>query len=473
MYALAVKAFGINKILKKTQPLGEMPSGDMLLRETLRIAWPSTLEAFLLAMISFIDVLMISSWGDYAVAAVGLTTQPRLVCIVVFTALQPAVSALVARRKGEGDRDGANRVTKMALLACVALIAVISALSVAFAGDIMRFAGSGENTHGYAVGYFRITMGAMCFNAFTMVINAAQRGAGNTRVAMVTNITSNAVNVVFNALLIGSPGGRGLFGLPALGVDGAAIATVTGQAVAFVMAVASVMHSDGFICVRRSSGRLLERRSAGALARIGAGALAEQLIFRGGILVYAIIVAGLGELQFATHNIAMNFMTISFSFGDGLSIAAVALVGHSLGKKRGDIAKIYGALCQRLGLVCSAVLGAVYILFGRGMFALFSQNERVLRDGAVIMLLMTGIVLFQISQVIFSGCLRGSGDVRFVALTAFVGIGVLRPVLAYLLSTTLGLGVVGAWAGIIIDQVIRLSMTAARFFKGGWTKIKI
>lgn len=136
---------------------------------------------------------------------------------------------------------------------------------------------------------------------------------------------------------------------------------------------------------------------------------------RVGFLTYAIIVANLGTVAFAAHQVGMNIMTISFSFGDGLSAAAVALIGQSLGEKRPDKAKIYGSVCQRFGLTCALCLSPIYLIFGRNIFSWFSSDGQILAYGAMIMTIMTFVVFLQISQVIYSGCLRGAGDTRYTA----------------------------------------------------------
>lgn len=468
MNVILSKFFNSNRILKSFEPCGERPSDAAILKRTLQVAWPSMLESFLIAVVGVIDTLMVSQLGDYAIAAVGLTIQPKMLGLAVFFALSAAVSALVARRKGEGDRPSAVRVLKMALVITAVLTAVVTFVSVYFANEIVALVGSEPETHGYAVEYIRIIMGGIAFNVFTMIINAAQRGTGNTKIAMRTNLTSNAVNVLFNYLLIG-----GNLGFPALGVKGAAIATVIGTIVAFFMSVASILHRDGYIFIGLKTGRFFEARSAKSLFSIGSSTFLEQVFLRFGFLVFAVIIASLGMTAFSTHQIAMNMMTISFAFGDGLSVAAVALVGYSLGEKRPDMAQIYGAFCQRCGVICSTLLSIIYIFFGRGIFMLFSETPQVIEDGALIMKILTIIVYFQISQVIYSGCLRGSGDAKFTALVSFLNIGILRPAIAYIVCNILGLGLVGAWAGIAVDQLVRLVMTSVRFKRGKWMKINI
>ncbi len=460
--------FNSSKILKNDTARGEVPTDSELLAKTIKTAWPSMIESFLLALVSFIDTLMVSTLGDYAVAAVGLVGQPRMLCLAIFMGLVPAVSALVARRRGEDDRTSANKVLKMSLIISIALVVAVSVVAIIFADPFIKFAGSEPDTHEHAVTYFRIIAAGLIFNVVTMVINAAQRGIGNTKIAMYTNIVSNLVNICFNYLLIG-----GNFGFPRLGVAGAAIATVFGSFVAMIMAIMSVMHSNGYLHLFSKTGGIFEKRSFSSMLNIGGSAFVEQVFLRVGFFLYAKIVASLGTTLLTAHQIGMQVMTISFSFGDGLSVAAIALVGYSLGKNRPDLAKIYGVFCQRIGLLCSLTLSAVYLIFGKYIFKMFTDTQEIIDVGQILMTLLTVIVLFQISQLIFAGCLRGSGDAKFTALVSFINIGILRPTLAFLFVNVFNFGLVGAWIGIIIDQSLRLIMTSTRFKNGKWMNIKI
>ncbi len=176
-------------------------------------------------------------------------------------------------------------------------------------------------------------MAGLIFNSLSMTINAAQRGAGNTRISMRTNLTANLVNVVFNYLLIG-----GNLGFPRLGVAGAAVATVLGSAVSLGMAIASLLHRDRFLTVLEKEPWRFDGTVLKSLANISSSAFVEQVFMRIGFFIYAKIVASLGTTDFATHQICMNIMSLSFTFGDGLSVASAALVGQSLGAKRPDMA---------------------------------------------------------------------------------------------------------------------------------------
>ncbi|WP_322170868.1 MATE family efflux transporter [Acutalibacter caecimuris] len=452
----------------KGMDIGEIPPNRRIIRDALDVAWPSVLESFFVCLAGMVDTIMVGSLGSYAIAAVGLTTQPKFLGLAFFLSLNVAVSALVARRKGAGDRESANRIVRMALLITVALTAVISALFMVFASPIVRMVGSQADTHEYAVQYLQIIMGGLGFSTISLMLNAAQRGAGNTRIAMLTNIISNTVNVIFNYLLIG-----GKFGFPALGIRGAALATVIGTVCACTLSIASVLRKDGFINLRAVKGWIADRVSVHSLLNVGSSALVEQLCLRVGFLLFAMTVAHLGTTEMAAHQIGMNLMSMSFSFGDGLSVASVTLIGQSLGRGRADMAKIYGNVCQKLGLLCAAAVSILYFVCGKQIFMLFSQEAPILEYGTVIMRLLSITLIFQIEQVTLFGALRGAGDTRFTALVSLVSVTCIRPGISWLLCYPLGIGLIGAWLGTFCDQALRFVLTFIRFRKGNWTKIKL
>ena len=458
-----MQLFCVDRLLGKTPACGEIPSLRGLFLTTFHLAWPSITESFLIALVSMVDTIMVSSLGTEAIASVGLTTQPRLIGLSIFVSLNVAVSAIVARRLGQNDREDANRVLVQAMLITLALTAIVSAVCVFFADPILRFAGSAPDTHAEAAAYFRIVMGGMVFNTLSLVINAAQRGAGNTKIAMRTNLTSNLVNVFFNYLLIG-----GNFGFPRLGIRGAAIATVIGTVFACMMSLRSVSHPEKFLHLRFSGGLHFERKTLRSIASIGTSTLTEQLCMRFGFLVYAIIVARLGTAEFAAHQIGTNQMSLSFAIGDGLSVAGIALVGRSLGQNRPDLAKLYGSIAQRMAVCFSCLYAIFFLTLGYYVFLLFSRDEAVLAYSSFIIPFMAVITFLQISSTTLLGCLRGAGDTSYTAIISLISIGVVRPICGWVLCYPLGLGLLGAWLGLTVDQVLRLVLSMHRFRSGRW-----
>lgn len=463
-----LKLFDVQRVLKQEPVAGPIPPSKSLLKDTLNMAWPSVVESFLVALVGFIDNIMVSGLGTFAIAAVGLTTQPKFICLCLFFSLNTAVSSVVARRRGEENRESAVRILRMCLGAVIALTAIISTLAIIFADPIIRFAGAQSDTQEAAVEYFRIISGGLIFTTVMLAINAAQRGAGNTKLAMRTNMVSNLVNVVFNYLLIG-----GNLGFPALGVRGAAIATVIGTICGCAMSIASLFSRQSFVYIRGVKGWISTKFDMKSILNVGSSAFVEQIFMRIGFFLFAITVASLGTTAYAAHQIGMSMMSLSFSFADGFSVASVALIGRSLGQKRRDLAKLYAGMCQRMGLVCAFMMSMVFLFFGRNLFGLFSNEPEILDIGVMIMRILCFVIYMQITQVIFFGCLRGAGDTKFTALASLISVAIIRPGMSWLLCNPLGLGLLGVWLGLVCDQVTRFLLGFFRVRQGNWLKIKL
>lgn len=440
------------------------------IRKTLDMAWPAMLESFFAAFAGLVDSLMVSSLGSNAVAAVGLTTQPKFLGLSLFIASNVAISALVARRKGEDKKEEANGIFSTFLVFLLAAAGVMSVLMVVFADPIIRLCGSEEQTHDMAVTYFRIIMGGMGFNVLQMGINSAQRGAGNTRITMRTNLVSNTVNIIFNFLLI-----QGHFGFPALGIQGAALATVLGTVVSSVMSVLSVWKKDQFISIPYIlANRLRPTWHAMAnIVKVGYSVFAEQVLMRIGFMLTAIMAADQGTASMAAHQVGMNIMGLSFSFGDGLQSTAVALIGYSLGAGQPEKAKEYGRTCRMIGGVISVILAVTYFTGARLLMELFFEETEIVEIGVGIMRVIIFVVILQIAQVIYMGCLRGAGDTLYTAVASTVSVTVVRTLGSYLFGYVFAMGLTGVWFGVIADQLSRFIFASIRFRRGKWTEIKI
>lgn len=438
--------------------------------KTLNMAWPAMLESFFTALAGLIDSLMVSSLGSYAVAAVGLTTQPKFLGLSVFFAANVAISALVARRMGEDKRKEANRIFSTFLILILILGLLLSVLFVVLADPIIRLCGSEELTHESAVIYFKIIMGGMIFNCIQMGVNSAQRGAGNTRITMRTNLVSSGVNIVANYLLIG-----GHFGFPALGIRGAALATVLGTVVASVMSVQSVWKKDTFVSIPLIFREKIQPSFVALknIVKVGYSVFAEQVLMRIGFMLTAIMAAAQGTAAMAAHQVGMNIMGLSFSFGDGLQATAVALIGYSLGAGQPDKAKDYGKTCRMIGAVISVVLSVVYFLGARPLMQLFFEEEEIVSIGVGIMHVIIFVVILQIVQVIYMGCLRGAGDTLYTAVASAFSVTIMRTLGSYIFGYMLGMGITGIWIGVVADQLSRYILASVRFRRGKWTEIKI
>ncbi len=468
MKAFFTKLISVRYMLKPQQKSGELPTSRDVYDTFYRMAWPSAIEAVLISLIGSVDTMMVGGLGPSAIAAVGITNQPKFILLAMIFSLNLGVTAIVARRKGENDIDGANGCLRQSLIISLTLSLIMGLLGFVFAKPILLFAGAKPDVIGLATSYFKIMMISIVFTSISLTINAAQRGAGNTKISMRTNIGANVFNLGFNYLLI-----NGILFFPKLGVNGAAIATVIGSIVGCSMSIRSLFYRAEFLEFKHKVSWKFDKKTIKALVGISGSAMVEQVFMRIGFFLYAMIVASLGTIAFATHQICMTILNLSFAFGDGLAIASSSLVGQSLGAKRPDMAIVYGKTGQRIAFAVSTVLFLIFI-FGRNVLVgLFTDDSQIIALGGIIMIVIAFSTHAQTSQVVVSGCLRGAGDTKFVAMTSLISVAIIRPFLTWALCIPCGFGLVGAWFALIIDQVMRLIINFARFNGGKWTKIDI
>ena len=229
----------------------------------------------------------------------------------------------------------------------------------------------------------------------------------------------------------------------------------------------------------------------------------EQVALRIGFFLYARIVAELGTLAFAAHQIGMQFLNLSFTFGDGIGVAGTSLVGQMLGRKRPDLAQMYGNIAQRIAMTTAIVLALLILSFRYPLVSLFVSQQSVVNATASIMLILALFQPFQTSSVVMSGALRGAGDTKYVAKVMLVCVTGIRPVLSFLAvyvithfftplvselpSTALSslaifdhwtnqipiVALMGAWCASLVDMIVRMSCVLRRFNSGKWHNIQV
>lgn len=457
---------------KKTLPKGI--TSRMLYGDVINIAWPSFIELMLTQLTSMADQIMVGSLGSWATTAVGLSTQPKFLMSTLFLSLNTGAMAMVARNKGAGRQGKANLILRQALLLNIVFAIVFSLVGFFSAEWLVRFMSGGDAISEQAimggVSYLKIQFVGLFSMAITSTITSSLRGAGDSRTAMIYNTTANVVNVICNYLLI-----YGKFGLPRMEVAGASLATVIGQMVAMFMAITSIAGKKKYLRISFPKGWYKPDKDAIVdMAKIGFPSMLEQLAMRVGVVIYARLVAGLGDQLYATHTICMNIQALTFMNGQAFAVSATSLVGQSLGKMRSDMAERYASCTRRIGQICALCIAIVVFFFGRNIIHLYNNTEPVIADtGSIILKMVALIQPLQAAQFILSGALRGAGDTKFTAFVIMITVMIVRPLVAFITITMLGWGLYGAWAALILDQLLRTGLIFLRFNNGKWkTAIK-
>ena len=442
-----------------------------LIAETFKVAWPAVVESVLISLAGMVDTYMVSGLGKAAVSAVGVTNQPKFFIYAFFFAVNTAVASLMARRRGENRKKDAEGLMVTALWLTVISGIVACILCVILSRPFMHLAGAKPETIDAATIYFQIVMGGSIFNFISMVINSAQRGTGNTKIAMTTNIVSNVVNVCCDYLFI-----EGHLGCPALGINGAALATVLGTVVAMIMSIASLNKKNSYIQLKVILKEKIKpsKEYFKQLAPLSTTILGENIFMRIGFLITGSLTARIGVEPFAAHLVGMNLMNLAFAFGDGLRSAMVALVGRSLGEKNTKKASDYTKTGLIFALVLSVGCSLLLIIFGVDFFNLYYPGDKVMLDyGSMICKFITIIFPVQVAKIVFNGTLQGAGDVKYTLIGSTIGVTVIQPILQAILIHSMDAKLTAVWITILVSQAVQLVLFFARYVSGKWKEKKI
>lgn len=454
--------------IKKNQ-LPPNVTSKMLYSDIVKIAWPSVVELTLTQLASMVDLMMVGGLGAWALTAVGLTVQPKFLLMTLFMAMNVGATAMVARYKGAGRPDKANLILRQAMMLTLITSVTASVLGYIYSEKLIIFMGASDaETLAGGTAYLKIQMIGFTFMALTSTITATLRGVGNSRTALIYNLTANIVNVIFNYLLI-----EGHFGFPRMEVAGASLATIIGQFVAFVFAFIYIMKGDQYLHLRFRDGFKPDLPALKQIMTIGTPAMIEQVLMRVGVIIYVKAIAGLGTIAYAVHQVCMNIHALSFMNGQGFAVSATSLTGQSLGKNRPDMAHAYNHRTRRLGMSVSILLGIIFLFWGREIVSLYNDDLEIVEQGAKIMLFVGFIQPLQSSQFILAGALRGAGDTRATAIITFVTVLLVRPFLAIYFINQWNMGLEGAWIAFTIDQALRSILVLLRYNSGKWRSIKV
>ena len=444
-------------------------------RRVLSIAWPAALEGLLMSLMNSFDTMMVGRLGPQAIASVGLCAQPRMILLLIEQALCVGTTAVVARRKGAGDQAAANSCLKQSLVIITGIGILMIIAGYFLAVPLLKLAGAMEDTLPDAVTYFRIISLAFVANCWTLCICAAQRGIGRTRITMTVNMAANIVNVFLNYCLI-----SGHLGFPALGVKGAAIATASGTIVSCLMAIRSVLPRDGYLKIRPWGKLQFDAATVKSLVTVGSGTIAESVFLRIGFLINGRLIAGVSTAAYATTQIVQQITGLTFTVGDGIASACTSMVGQSLGAGKKWKAKLYVSVGQKISL-CLSILLILLTFFGRRLFpTLFTDDPVIIQAASLCFVVILVGIHPQNMRVMLSGCLRGAGDVKYVALVSLISVAIVRPLTTWLFCyplnaafPTLMLGFIGSWLSFDLDSLIRYTMLTSRVRKGKWADIKL
>ncbi len=436
-------------------------------RGVVLLAIPMVVEMAMESVFAITDIFFVARLGAAAVAAVGLTEAVMTLVYAVAVGLGMGLTAVVARRVGERDDDGAARVAGQSLWLGLFAAALVAALGVIFAPDILALMGADQAVIAAGAVYTRVLLGGSLTVVYIFLLNAAFRGAGLPGIAMRALIIANAINIVLDPCLI-----FGLGPFPELGVGGAAIATTFGRSVGVVYLLVKLAQGQPHLRVQRRH-LALDLTVMFSLLRVSAGGIAQFLVATASWVALMRLVAVYGSAAIAGYTIAVRIIDFTILPAWGLTNAVTTMVGQNLGA--GDVARARRAVAvvMRYTVVFMTAVAMLFIFAGTAMVAVFAADPVIVGyGGACLRMVGYGYAPFAVGLVL-TQAFNGAGDTFTPTRINVICFWLLQIPLAWLCAEWAGYGPQGVFIAIALSESAFAVVAWWYYRQGRWVRTAV
>lgn len=436
-------------------------------RALILLAIPMVLEMSMESLFALVDAYFVGHLGKAAIATVGLTESVLSLIYALAFGISMAATALVARRIGEKDPEGASRGAVQALYLALGFSFVVSIAGLIWSREILLLMGADAVMVEYGHGYTRIAMGGNAVIVLLFIINGIFRGAGDASIAMKSLVLANALNIVLCPLLI-----YGWGPLPALGLEGAAIATMIGRGTGVIYQLYYLLGGKKTITV---NWRHIRPRLSVILQmmKLAAGGALQMLIGSASWIFLMRIISQFGEDAMAGYTYAIRIIVFAILPAWGLANAAATLVGQNLGAGEPQRAEKSVWKAAYLNMFFLGGISVIFMVFAPNILRVFSQDPAVLAYGIEGLRLISIGYVFYAFGMVMAQSFNGAGDTKTPTYINLFGFWLLQIPLAYLLAIVLKWGPTGVfWAIVIAESAIAVAAIVI-FRKGNWKKVKV
>ena len=426
------------------------------------LAVPMILELSLESVFALVDIFFVSKLGQNAIATVGLTESVITLIYSVAIGLSTAATAVVARRIGEKQPEGAAHAGAQTLIICIFITAFISVSGVLFAENILRLMGANTEVVSQGAIFTRIMFGGSLGIMLLFLINGIFRGAGDAAIAMRSLWVASIINIILCPVFIH------FFGL-----KGAAIATVIGRSSGVVYQCYRLFNGKGILKFTRKHFNI-DFSVIKTIVNIGWPATLQFIIASGSWIALTRLVAETGgAAASAGYQIAIRNLVFFILPAWGLSNAAATLVGQNLGAKQPERARQSAILTAQYNVIFMSFVTILFLVFASPIIKLFTHDEAVVSYGVLSLRIFgSGFIFYGIAMVMTQS-LNGAGDTRTPTIINFVCFWLFQIPFAYFLAKGLDLKATGAFIATPVAETIIAIVSLYYFRKGKWMELKV
>ncbi len=436
-------------------------------RAVILLAIPMMLEMCMESVFAVVDIFFVSHLGKHATSIVGLTESVITIVYSIAIGISMAATAMVARRVGEKDPEGATKAGMQSIIVSFVITLLISIPGFMYAGDVLRLMGAEPEAITIGINYTRIVIGGSMVIMLLFLINGIFRGAGNAMMAMKSLWLANICNIILCPVFI-----RGLGPVPAFGVMGAAMATTIGRGIGVCYQVFHLFNGRNFIKFTLKH-ITPDRKIIRSLIDIAWPATLQFLIGSGSWIVLAALVVNTGQsAASAGYQIAIRIVIFFILPAWGMSNAAATLVGQNLGAKQPERAEVSVLRTAKYNAIFMASVSIILLVFADLIISFFTKDETVAHYAVnAVRIVSAGYFFYGIGMVMINA-FNGAGDTKTPTIINLFCFWFFQIPLAWLLSKTFQMGPVGVFIAIPVAETV-ITIVAYLLFKKGKWKLKM
>jgi putative MATE family efflux protein len=432
-------------------------------RAVLLLAVPMVLEMFMESVFAVADVFFVGHLGiTDAISTVGFTESVMTIVYAIAVGLSVGAAATVARRVGEGDRDGAARAAVQSIIMGLAVGGVVGLTGILFAPQLLRMMGADEHVVFTGTRFARVMIGASGGVTLLFIVNAIFRGAGDAAIAMRVLWIANAINITLGPCLI-----FGIGPFPRLGVTGAAIGTSIGRWTGVLIQMYVLTRRDGRLTVRWPNMRFDPHVMRSILSLSGTATF-QNFVGTASYMGLVRIISSFGSAAIAGNTIGIRIFLFGLLPSWGVSNAAVTLVGQNLGAGYPDRAEESAWKVCIYNTICLVSIGVIFLLFAPAIVSAFTSDAEVALHAARCVRIVSAGFLFYGYGMALTAAFNGAGDTRTPTLINVFSLWVIELPLAWVLAHPLGFGPTGAFIALSVGFSTMCFISVWFFRRGHW-----
>jgi putative MATE family efflux protein len=425
------------------------------------------LEMVLESLFAVVDVFWVGRLGANAVATVGLTESLLSLVFAVGIGLSLSTTAMVARRIGEKDPEGAAVAGVQAIVLGLITSVAVGIPCFIYAPQLLRLMGASGDIVSTGSGYARIALGGSGAILMLFLNNAIFRGAGDAAIAMRLLWVSNIINLILDPCLI-----FGLGPFPRLGVTGAALATFTGRSIGVAYQFYRLLRGTERIRILTKQIRV-NLHVLLRLVRVSLTGILQFAIAHTSWIGLVRIVSVFGAAALAGYTIAIRIVVFLILPSWGLSNAAATLVGQNLGAKKPERAAQAVWRTGFYNMLFLGSMGVFFVIMAGPIARLFTQDPAVVPLAATCLRIISyGNIGYAYGMVMLQA-FNGAGDTVTPTIVNFFGFWILEIPLAYWLAIPMRLHSNGVYIAIVVAEAAIAAASAVLFKRGKWKTQKI